>query len=573
LGEHKEYILEITQLSLSHCELVLLAFMLTAAFAMPGLGSSCFRKAEQVLGRIAKRRWLSVGLVGLVGLGSGAGVSLYLKTPEPGVHDEFSYLLAADTFSRGRLANPTHPMWVHFESFHIIQQPTYASKFPPAQGLMLAAGQLICGRPIAGVWISLGLACASICWMLQAWLTPSWALLGGWIAISRLGFLGGLFPAIGHGYWGQSYWGGAVAATGGAMVLGSLRRLLRRPLMRYALLLGLGMAVLANSRPYEGLLMSLPCLAWLLVWIFSKKGLSLWLSMKSIVLPLLALLLLTGLAMGYYNLCITGKALRTPYQLHDQTYGVPPVFLWQRPTPEPTYRHEVMRNLYRGWRLQHYFIQRRLDGFLNESEQKIRTLWSFYIGLLLTIPLVMLPWISRNQWMRFALLTFLVLLGGVLLVTGVFPHYAAPITGLVFAFVLQGMRHLRLYRWRGRASGLFIVRVIPVIYVLLIVAAIAKIMRSDVDSWRFDRAHILSRLRQKEGLHLVIVRYGPKHTSNAEWVYNEADIDHAKIVLAREMDESQNHRLIHYFKDRHVWLLEADKAPPKVVPYSMGSKP
>jgi hypothetical protein len=130
-----------------------------------------------------------------------------------------------------------------------------------------------------------------------------------------------------------------------------------------------------------------------------------------------------------------------------------------------------------------------------------------------------------------------------------------------------------LYRWRGRASGLFIVRVIPVIYVLLIVAAIAKIMRSDVDSWRFDRAHILSRLRQKEGLHLVIVRYGPKHTSNAEWVYNEADIDHAKIVLAREMDESQNHRLIHYFKDRHVWLLEADKAPPKVVPYSMGSKP
>jgi hypothetical protein len=230
-------------------EAIAIAVVLTILYLAGRHASIWIHAAERGLGYVARRRGLSVTIIGLLALGCSAAFSLVGHIPNPLVHDEFSNLLAADTFAHGRLTNPTHPLWVHFESMHIIQQPTYASKYPPGQGLIMAAGQVIAGHPIVGVWISTALASAALCWMLFAWLPPRWAILGSLVAA--------LHPSI-LIQWGQSYWGGAVAMMGGALVFGAMRRIMRRPRVRDATLLGVGLAVLTNSRPYEGLVASLP---------------------------------------------------------------------------------------------------------------------------------------------------------------------------------------------------------------------------------------------------------------------------------------------------------------------------
>jgi hypothetical protein len=538
-------------------ETVVTATGLAIAFGLPRVASGWFRAVENRLGRIARRRWLAVLLVGALSFGGSAAVSLLGQMPVPAVHDEFSYLLAADTFAAGRWSNPTHPLWVHFESFHIIQHPTYASKYPPGQGLVLAVGQGLFGHSMVGVWLGMGLACAAITWMLQAWLPPWWALLGGLLVAVRLGIFS---------YWSQSYWGGAVAAIGGALVWGALRRVVHRPKVWDALLVGLGVAILANSRPYEGLLVSLPAAAALLVWMGRKAGPSVRVTIKRIVLPVCAVLALTAGAMGFYNKTVTGDLLRMPYQVHEGTYSVAPLFLWQRLRPKPTYRHKTFDDFHVSKLAREFTEQQSLTGLLRYKGPRLKGLLRFYLWPELVIPLVMLPWVLRDWWMRLALLTCGVLLAGLLAESPLQVHYAAPITGLLFALALQGMRHLHVWRWRGRRTGRFIVWAIVGICVVSAPQLLEK-----PKTWSLDRASFLALLSKDVDRHLVVVRYRPWHNANREWVYNEADIDAAKVVWAREMDPAQNRKLLEYFKDRRAWLLFADAEPPGLMPYPVES--
>jgi hypothetical protein len=555
-------------------ESLLALFAIRTSRTNPGWGRLWFASAERWLGRLAARRGHAVLAVGVLALASRAALSPFLPVHQPVVTDEFSYLLAGDTFAAGHLTNPTHPMWKHFETIHVLEQPTYMSMYLPAQGLILAAGMRLTGHAWIGIYLSAGLMCAAICWMLQGWLPPRWALLGGVLAVVRLGLFG---------YWMNSYWGGAPAAIGGALVLGALPRMMGNLRLRYTLLMGAGAAVLAVSRPYEGGAMCLAVGGIVLAWMFGKSRPPIFSSFTRVLLPMMFMLALTTLGIGYYFYRVTGNPFHLPEMAQREPYALAPIFLWQSAGVEPVYRHKALHDFYAVWEMKEVLPEiRSAGGLISNALKKLIGAWLFFLGPALTVPLLFLPRIVKyDRRMR-----RLILIGGVSLIAleldaWFYPHYAAPITAIVFAMVVQGLRHLRVWR-RRTGEGLLLSRAMPAICIAMIAVRLAAQPLGFLSppAWPMTwyhtpegnvaRARILGSLSAMKGDQLAIVRYRADHNAVMnEWVYNRADIDGSKVVWARDMSPADNLELLQYFHERRAWLVEADETPPRLSPYPL----
>src|SRR6267143_3911026 len=302
------------------------------ALLFPNIANRFFRRVEESFSRFAQRKGLAIIVLFFSVIALRLAALPVLPVPVPGIHDEFSYLLMADTFAHGRLANPSHPLWISFETFHVNWLPQYASMYPPAQGFALALGQLL-GHPWIGVLLSDAAMCAAILWMLQGWLPARWAFPGGALAALKFGVAS---------YWMNSYWGGASAAIGGTLVLGALPRIARRAKIGDVVFLGLGILILANSRPYEGFLFCIPAALWFVWWLAGKikSPMPLRVRVGQVLLPLVAMLLLTAAFMGYYNWRLTGNPLLLPHVLNTRTYHTTGLFLWDHKKPEMHYANE-----------------------------------------------------------------------------------------------------------------------------------------------------------------------------------------------------------------------------------------
>jgi hypothetical protein len=549
------------------------AIAVATAFVWPRCGSRYFSVVERVFGGLARRQGLAVAVVGLAALLLRLALLTIDPIPHPFIQDDFSFLLAADTFSSGRLTNVTPAMWTHFESFHITMKPTYMSMYFPAHGLILAAGKVLAGNPWYGALCATALMCAGICWMLQAWLPPTWALLGGFLAVVRLG----LFS-----YWIDTYTGGgSIAALGGALVLGAFPRFMTAKRSWDALLLVLGIIILALSRPYEGILLCLPVAVvmghWMLV---GKSRPSVAILLRRTAIPLL-LIAAAGAWMGHYNKRVFGSPLTSPYKINRATYAVVPYWVWQPPQRDPVYRHKTMRDYYIDVELPHFTNLHTPTGFLSESLLKLGVAVGFFAGIVLLPALIMLRRVFLDTRTRFLVISALVLAAGMAIEIFLLPHYLAPFTSVFYALGLQAMRHLRVWSPGERPVGLGMVRLIVALSLALAILRVwagpLHIALSDwptsawygSDDLGAPRARVQKELEQLPEKQLAIVRYSPEHDSRREWVYNSADIDGSKIIWARDMGDADNRELRSHYANRKIWLVQPDKTPVLVTPYTV----
>ena len=522
-----------------------------------------FATAEQFLSRLSQKKGAMLLAVFLGTILLRVALLPLLPVPAPAIHDEFSYLVQADIFAHGRLAYPPHPMAQYLETFYVFFQPVYASMFPPAQAMFLAVGQWL-GNPWIGVLLSCGTMAAALLWMLQAWLPPRWAMLGTCIFALRV---------ASYGYWINSYWGGAVAAIGGALVLGALPRLQKEPQVRHALLMGAGIFLLANSRPLEGMIFCLPVAAVMVAWLWrrAKQGDSS--PIGSVYAPLALSLAALAAFTFYYNWRITGNAFELPHVRFNKEFMSVRLFLWQKPLPAKEFSNPQFRELFSIWAFEQF--NGTAETIRHITWQKIVDFYHYFLGVFLAIPLLAVPWMVKDRRTKLLLIQFLFCAAGLFSVVWFLPHYAAPMFVGFVALWVQCFRHLRQWKPLGYALGVRLSRVILLAALVSLTVCAHEIIAERYehqicDKWQphnLDRERITRELNAIPGQHLVLVRYTEDHNIHMEWVYNRADIDASKIVWARELPDMDLIPLFKYYAGRKVWLVNADDEPIRVVPY------
>ncbi len=497
--------------------------------------------------RFLRPAWPSMILAGLVGIGVCVFWCSIIK-PSPIIHDEFSHLLAGETFAKGRLTNPSHPHWEHFQTFGVIHQPTYMSKYPPAQGWFLAVGIWI-GSPVYGMWLAFGLACAAFTWFIRVWLDEVWGLIGG-LSIALQSQLATLLGCTFYG-------GGAPALISACLTFGAVRQLQRHDGgAKMAFVLALGIAGLAFSRAYEGAVTALSVVIPIMVVLWQLRK-----QFRRLVVTLVPIILVGCAAISwhlYYNFKITGDPLELPYQTYTEKYSRVPLFLFQNPTkyhlPEIP---QEMREFDNHFTMRWFNMNRGIGNFTKSSLHRLQMYCHYYLGLFgSSLGAIAIACTSRSiPQPGFVWLSLALFFTALIVESFVLPHYGAPFSPLLYLCLLGSLRSL----WtRFSLSPRIIVLLASVFVSGWIVEhgynGYKNTMKPREGSPMLKRLEAEDELSRTPGNHLVFVRYKLNHDWIHEWVHNEADINKARVVWARDFGDETNVKLIRYFDDRLAWI-------------------
>jgi hypothetical protein len=472
----------------------------------------------------------------------------WMPAHQPTTHDEFGHLLVAGTLAAGRLANPPHPLWRHFDTIYILQHPAYASVYPIGQGAVLALGKIVTGEPWFGVVFATALMGGAIAWALSMLLPPRWVLAGTLPIVFTYGF-----------QWMETLMGGSFCAFGGALLCGALLRLRKSPSAWMAAVAALGWSIVWFTRPFESILPFLVLSGSIIVFVIRAGP-----ARKEWTLPVITLVLFLSCSGGLtllHNRAITGSFITLPYRLEQKVDGFPQSLAWQPAVPAPKFRFAAMRDMY-FWQLR--FKETPLRERVGVEAERT---WDFFLTPWFSLPLLLSLLSIRNPMVGAAWALLLSALGVSLLYPFFFNYYLAAYS-CVFAFlIVTGL--MVLYDWspRGWRAGppvaLFII-LGGMMNLPLGLIPLGRILRNEAPGAAKSRWSIQNQLKGKHGMHVVFVRYGANRDFQFEWVYNDANIDAAPVVWCRSMGPAEDSEVMRYYSNRTFWIVDIEGENPTV---------
>ena len=484
---------------------------------------------------------------------------------EPSTHDEFVYLYAADTFTHGRLANPTPVSPRSFESYHVLVEPVYTSKYPPIQGVFLAVGKFVTDLPIAGVWLSSVFAALVLMWLLRAFFSPQWALWGTllWVC-SPLNII-----------WSGYYWGGHAAMIGGALSLGAFFRHRNRPSARLAAAWAGGVFLLFHSRPFEGVILT-TTLVILYAADLVKSRFESPQRWPATVLCIGMFLSLASVAL--YDLRITGDPFQIPYALQHRQYHHTPLFVFDdagTPTREVP---RFIKELDDRWMSEFQADYGTRSAALKSTGERllIYPAWltrSPFLLILLACGFIAAVY-RRTREDVYILVPIAASAVGLLLTTFTGDRFAAPITGLAVILMTFGAR-------RVIAGASYLRPLVAALPFIVIAGYLAGLFMTEAsrkqhiaasfDSRRdgfASRREIEDHLIASAGKDIIFVETTNVNPADPRfYVYNEADMANAEIIWAHRLSDTENRTVTGAFPNRNIWLLKNDGGKARLTPF------
>jgi hypothetical protein len=272
------------------------------------------------------------------------------------------------------------------------------------------------------------------------------------------------------------------------------------------------------------------------------------------------------------NHAVTGSWTTMPYVLSRYQYGIPATFCLQ-PNPVPHRQLTPEQDLdYRAQSAIHGDGPETVRTFVERLGYRLRYYRFFFLPPLYLALLAFLLTLRRRQDVAVVAAVLIFAIGSNFY-PYFYPHYIGAVTCL---FVLTSVAGLcRLNRRYNLGTLLFLLCTALFLgwYGIRALGDEALFPVLAYDEWNTvnhgdpeGRIAINRELAGSPGKQLVFVHYSPAHRFH-EWIHNDADIDNSRVVWALDLGEAENEKLIRYYPDRRVWIVEPDSRTPLLKPY------